>query len=168
MKCLKCNSKMNCKESTHHYMESGLDYVYLKGIEIYTCDCGERIISIPSIPELHTTIGHFLLKKKALLNGKEIRFLRKNMGLTAKKLAGYIGIDNASISRWENDQSPSTHPHDLLLRVVYASIKCIPNDEIKNIIEDDFKNIQPKQKKITKRTISLDQWTKPRTACSPA
>ena len=165
MKCLKCNSDMNCKESTHHYTESGLDYVYLKGIEIYTCDCGERIISIPSTPELHTLIAQFLLKKKALLNGKEIRFLRKNMGLTAKKLAGYIGVDNASISRWENDKSAITKPHDLLLRVVYASVKGIPSEEIKNIIEDDFKKIQPKQKKGIKRTISLDQWSKSGPAC---
>jgi putative transcriptional regulator len=168
MKCLKCNSKMDCKESAHHYVESGLDYIFLKGIEVYTCKCGEKVISIPSIPELHTTIGRFLLKKKALLNGQEIRFLRKNMGLTAKKLAGYIGIDNASISRWENDKSPITKPHDLFLRVVYASIKGIPNDEIKNIIEDDFKKIQPKQKKTTKRTISRNQWSKSETACLPA
>jgi putative zinc finger/helix-turn-helix YgiT family protein len=159
---------MKCKESTHHYKESGLDYVYLKGIEIFYCDCGEKIVSIPAVTELHSTIGRFLLKKKSLLNGKEIKFLRKNMGLTAKKLADCLGVNNASISRWENNKIIITKPHDLLLRVVYASIKGIPNDEIKNIIEVDFKKIQPKQKKTTKRTISRDQWSKSQTVCLSA
>jgi len=165
MMCPKCNSLMNCKTGRHHYKESGVDNVYLEGIETFSCTCGEKIIVIPSIPELHSTIGRFLLRKRSLLNGKEIRFLRKNMGLTAKKLAGYIGVDNASISRWENNKMAITKPHDLLFRIVYASIKEIPSVEIKNIIEDDFKKIQPRQKKTIRRIISRDQWSKSEAAC---
>jgi putative zinc finger/helix-turn-helix YgiT family protein len=168
MKCPKCNSDMDCKEDTHHYRESGLDYVYLEGIERYTCKCGERVVSIPAIPKLHTVLGRFLIKKNSLLNGKEIRFLRKNMGLTATKLADYIGVDNATISRWENDRHPITKPHDLFLRVVYSNIKDIPAEEIKHIIQDEFKKVKTKSENITHHYISLDQWSKPDRACASA
>ena len=168
MQCPKCNSEMVCKEGTHHYRESGLDSVYLKGIEIYTCDCGERLISIPAVPELHTLIGRFLIKKNSPLSGKEIRFLRKNMGLTATKLVDYIGVNIATISRWEKGKYPITKPHDILLRVVYANIKGISNEEIQHFIKDDFKKIQPKQKNISRHYIKPEQWSKSDSACATA
>jgi putative zinc finger/helix-turn-helix YgiT family protein len=164
MKCPQCNSEMECKAGTHHYEESGLDNVIVKGIDICACVCGEKIVCISKIDELHKLIGVHLIKKKSLLNGKEIRFLRKNMGLTATKLAAYMGVDNATISRWENTKHPITKPHDLLLRVVYSNIKGISQNETKNLIEDEFKKVLPKQKKQQKFTIWADRLD----ACVPA
>ncbi|MCP4111663.1 MAG: YgiT-type zinc finger protein [Desulfobacteraceae bacterium] len=86
MNCPICNSEMVCKRTTHHYTESGLDNVFLDGVEVCQCSCSEKIVSIPAIPELHSKIGLDMIRKEALLNDREIRFLRKNMGLTKKNL----------------------------------------------------------------------------------
>ncbi|MBW1940228.1 MAG: helix-turn-helix domain-containing protein [Deltaproteobacteria bacterium] len=155
MKCPICNSEMTCKKSTYHYQESGLDNIYLSDVEIYNCACGEEFVSIPAGADLHTLIGLDIVKKNALLNGKEIRFLRKNMGLTAKKLSEYTGINNATISRWENGTQPISKPHDLYLRLLYLTNKGIPHDTIRHLIEDNFPNVKPEAKNTIKHTISI-------------
>jgi len=77
MKCSTCQNQMKyAKTREYRYLESGLDNVILSGIDIFQCACGEEVVSIPSIDELHTLIGLRLVKKDSLLNGKEICFLR--------------------------------------------------------------------------------------------
>lgn len=127
----------------HHYKESGLDNVFLMNIDSYNCDeCNEKVVCIPELGELSRAIGRALLKKPSLLNGKEIRFLRKNMGLKALQLKEMIGIDNSTISRWENGTQKIAPSHDRLIRVVYANFMGIPGRQIKSLITDRFKNIE--------------------------
>lgn len=158
MKCVHCGSKMKCKLGTHHYTESGLDNFYISGIQICTCSCGEEIVSIPKIAELHDLIGRILIKKHAPLTGKEIRFLRKNMGLTATKLAEYIAVDIATISRWEKDVNRSPDPsNDRLLRLLYCSIKEIP--QTKSLVEKDFAGIAKQIGIPPAFTIPVKDWS---------
>ncbi len=157
MICPNCNSETVCTKDKHHYTECGLDYVFLESIDVCKCSCGEKFVIIPAMPQLHSLIGLTLIKKKALLNGQEIRFLRKNMGLTAIKLSKIIGVENATISRWENGKQTITKPHDRLLKLVYSNIKGIPTDKIKHLIEEDFKEIEPKQKDMPDYIISWPQ-----------
>ncbi len=157
MNCPKCDSKTVRTHKAYHYTESGLDNIYLEGIDVYKCRCGEIVASIPKVPQLNSLIGLNLLKKKFLLNGKEIKYLRKNVGLTATKLSRYLGVDNATISRWENGTQNISKPHDHLLRLVYSSIKSLPAEEIKHLIEENFKEIEPKQKEFPKYKIPWPQ-----------
>ena len=57
MKCPNCRRTMETRRENHRYAESGLDNVFLEGIEIHTCECGERIVSIPKLAELHEVIA---------------------------------------------------------------------------------------------------------------
>lgn len=157
MKCPICNSKTVCAQDPYHYTESGLDYVYLEGIDVCKCSCGEVIVSIPTMPQLHSVIGLSIIKKKSLLSGQEIRFLRKNMGLTATKLSEIIGIDNATISRWENGNQVIKKSNDRFIRLVYLNIRGISTEEIKHLIEEDFKEIEPEQKEIPEYRIPWPQ-----------
>ena len=167
MKCPVCNSETDCEAGDHHYVESGLDNIILKGIEICKCSCGEEIVIIPKIAQLNGLVGLGLIKKKALLTGKEIRFLRKNIGLTAKKLSSYLGVDNATISRWENGNQNIDKTNDRFLRLVYSNIKGIPQEEVKNLIEKQFNEITPEQKDMPEFTILLDEWSNFENACMP-
>ena len=153
MNCPVCNSETVCTQDTHKYTECGLDNVVLKGIDVCKCSCGEKFVSIPAMPQLHRLIAINLINKKSLLSGQEIRFLRKNMGLTATKLSKIIGVDNATISRWETGNQPITKPHDHLIRLVYSNIKGMPEDKIKHLIEEDFEEIEPEQKYIPEYII---------------
>ena len=165
MKCPACNSEAVCKSEPYQYKECGLDNIVLEGIDIFECQCGEKIVCIPAMPELHSLIGLFLIKKKSLLNGKEIRFLRKNIGLTAAKLSGYLGVDNATISRWENDNQSIAKSHDRFLRLLYLTIKGISKNEIIHLITEDFIEIQPQHRDIPDFIIPLDKWSKSISNC---
>jgi putative zinc finger/helix-turn-helix YgiT family protein len=151
---------MICGSGQHYYKESGLDNVYLVGVEICECSCGEKVVSIPAITELHSKLALELLKKKSLLAGKEIRFLRKNMGLTAKKLGEIMGVNNATISRWEKGSQRISEVRDRLLRLVYSNFKGFSTEEIKNLIEEDFAEILPELKDTPPYMIPVGEWSK--------
>lgn len=160
MKCPGCKTEMSCQEGKHHYEECGLDNIYLDGVEIHKCSCGEEIVNIPAITELQSVIAIGLLKKNSLLDGKEIRFLRKNAGLTAKKLGKFCGIDSSTISRWENGSQPISRANDRLVRIIYATIKGIPQEQINSILQENFANIAPEHVIPEPHVISREQWFK--------
>ena len=160
MKCPSCKKEMTCRLGKHHYKESGLDNISLDGIEICECSCNEKVVSIPAVTALHNKIGFVLVKKKSLLNAKEIRFLRKNMGLKAKELAEIMGVDNATISRWENEAQAISETRDRLLRLIYSNIKDIPTDEVKHLIKEDFVEIIPEQQETSPYMIPRNEWSK--------
>jgi transcriptional regulator with XRE-family HTH domain len=90
-------------ERPYRYDLSGLDNVFLAGITVYECPrCDIRVPVIPRIAQLHDVIAKGLLFKEGALSGREIRFLRKNAGMSAKEFARYIGIDSSHLSRIEN------------------------------------------------------------------
>lgn len=167
MRCPVCGTETVCQTGKHHYVESGLGNIFISGVEICKCSCGEEIVNVPAVPDLHSLIGHYLVKKKALLTGKEIRFLRKNIGLTGKKLSGYLGVDNATISRWEKGSQAINKANDRFLRLVYCNIRGIPQEEIKHLIEEEFSGIKPKQKEIPNYIIPIDKWSNLGNACAP-
>jgi len=160
MKCPICKSEMECNQEFYNYVESGLENVQLDGIDVFRCSCGEEIINIPAVPELHSLIGLELIKKKSLLGNREIRFLRKNMGLTGKVLSKYIGVDNATLSRWENNSQTIDKSHDRLLRLIYSNIKGIPSDEIRHLIQEDFSYIKPEKMDMPLFIIPRECWSK--------
>jgi transcriptional regulator with XRE-family HTH domain len=61
-----------------------------------------RVPIIPNVAQLHGLIAEKLLLKNGLLTGQEIRFLRKNAGLSGKDFARYIEVHPAHLSRVEN------------------------------------------------------------------
>jgi putative zinc finger/helix-turn-helix YgiT family protein len=160
MKCPNCKTEMICGPGKHHYKESGLDNVYLLGIDVCQCPCGEKVVTIPAVTELHSKIALVLIKKKSLLGAKEIRFLRKSIGLTATKLGEIMGVDNATISRWENDKQRINEARDRLLRLIFLNVKGISTEEIKHLIEEDFADILPEFKSTPPYMIPVDEWSK--------
>lgn len=135
MLCHECNSEMEENRGTYHYMESGLDNVYLEGIYTYTCSCGESFPTIPNGVELQKVVGYAIINKQGSLNGKEIRFLRKNMGLKAKDLTEYLGVDKSTVSRWENKNQHLSKSIDKFIRLLYASFQGAKQHEIKELLE---------------------------------
>jgi transcriptional regulator with XRE-family HTH domain len=109
-KCELCGEAMVTKKATmaepYRYQMSGLDNVFLAGIDVRQCGkCAARVPVIPKIEQLHTAIAKYLVFKKELLSGKEIRFLRKNAGIPAKEFSTLIEVDPAHLSRVENGKT---------------------------------------------------------------
>jgi putative zinc finger/helix-turn-helix YgiT family protein len=123
MLCLCCDAEMKCVKKTHHYKACGLNNVYLENIEVCTCEvCGEEEVIIPCLPDLHRLIGQSLIEQKQPLTGNEVRFLRKHAGMPAKRFAEIIAVDNATLSRWENNNQSISPQNDRLIRMVYCAI----------------------------------------------
>src|SRR5271156_5956380 len=104
----------------HHYKESGLDNVYLEnGYEaIETPGTG---FTIQDTDGLHRAIGLWLVAQPIPLDGAELRFLRMEMELTQRDLAGSLGAKEQTLRIWEKGGGkPIPGPVDRLLRAIYS------------------------------------------------
>lgn len=121
MTCPICKKEGQIKIGKYHYIESGLQNVWLEGVEIFECGCGENFAFIPCTQELHKLIAAILLQKEDQLSGREIRFLRKHMGLKAKNFAKELGVGKVTVSRWENGDYFPSESFDRFIRLLYAT-----------------------------------------------
>lgn len=120
--CPNCRSKdIEKRTEDYIYKESGLDNVILGGITVYKCkDCNEIMPEIPQIETLHKIIALHIIGANEPLTGKEIRFLRKEMGLSSMELAKEFGVSKVTVSRWENDAEKIGPANDKLIRLRYC------------------------------------------------
>ncbi len=155
MKCQSCEKETTRTKRDYHYTESGLTNVVLKGLDVYTCTCGEEMPEIPNIEGLHKTIAMALIHKKSLLAGQGIRFLRKAMELKAVELARLMGVDKVTISRWENNKAEISNANDHLLRMIYIrKIEEESNQLLAEPILNILENIAPVTGKVYEINIS--------------
>src|SRR3989339_1520696 len=84
----------------YHYLESGLEYVFIKKVKAINTKYG-RSINIPNVKELHEKIAFAILKNNIPLRGKELRFLRKTSGITQVDLANLLNVGQSTIANWE-------------------------------------------------------------------
>ena len=138
--CPNCGQEHETFMGEYQYVESGLDNVIIEGIEIFKCPCGEYSALIPHILELHKTIAKCLIEQMHPLSGKEIRFLRKNMGIKAMNFARILGVDNATVSRWENGKEKHSDIVDRFIRLIYANEMGM-HQEAERLIKDILSDI---------------------------
>jgi len=144
MKCPECGeAELQGSRENWKYTESGLDGVTLVGVLVERCPkCGETMVSIPRMENLHRSLALELIKKPAL-TGKEIRFLRKHLGWSQAQLAERLAVAKETASRWETGAQEMSNSLAQLLRVlVFMGDK----------VQDYEKAVQPK---TGKGTLSL-------------
>jgi len=88
----------------YHYTECGLDNVILEGVIFVEDADGEETVYIPRVNQLHKTIAKGIINRPAGMSGKELRFLRTEMGMTQAELAELLHRDVQSIARWEKGE----------------------------------------------------------------
>jgi YgiT-type zinc finger domain-containing protein len=125
MKCDVCQGNIVTKrQQTYHYTECGLDNVYLKNVDVRVClSCKARTVRIPRILVLYATIGRAVAMQPCPLRGQDVRFLRKQLGYSAKEWATFLRTDASTLSRWENGQQDIGSQSDTLLRLLYFRIR---------------------------------------------
>jgi len=135
MNCVECGGKTRIRrELKYKYTESGLNNVYLSGINVRSCDkCGAEYAELPAVRLLHDGLVKAILSQREALRGEEVRFLRKEMGIKAKDFAEILGVTKVAVSRWENSQKPLAKITDRLIRCVMQlhRVKRYTPDEIK-------------------------------------
>ena len=119
----------------YHYKECGLSNVWLiDGFKIEVDEEYGEMVSISSVHDLHKTIGLYLINEKPELNGSDIRFLRKELNLSQKNLAGLLGVNESSIRGWESDRGKIGTPADRFVRALYKE-HVHGGGELKDMIE---------------------------------
>ena len=132
IKCPQCGAMSQRKIGSHKYTESGLDNVYLENIPVYECSCGASLPSIFRLHRLHELIALTLIEKPSLLNGNEVKFLRKNLRLPSNVFANKLGVGKTTLSKWENDAQNHSEGYDRLIRSIFIIEKGIKRqDELK-------------------------------------
>lgn len=128
----------------YHYTESGLRNVWLlNGFEMRKTRYGTGI-AIRDVEGLHRLIG-MRLARKAALTGAELRFLRKEMGLSQGGLGALLGVTDQAVAKWEKtSRIPKTA--DRLVRLIYlehADGNVQIRRTIEGIVETDRAESEP-------------------------
>lgn len=107
LKCRRCKGAVEARTENYKYDACGLPNVVLRGIEVRHClECGEREAQIQALAALHKFLALQLANKHERLTPQEIRFLRKHLGLSGADFAAKLGVDRATVSRYESLESP--------------------------------------------------------------
>jgi DNA-binding transcriptional regulator YiaG len=110
-------------ENPYRFLDSGLSNVCLVGVKYWICaHCNRQAAEIPALEQLMSVIAKTVVMKPALLNGEEIRFLRKRAGKKATDFAELINKTPEHFSKLENDQLPLQEDTDKLIRLTYGML----------------------------------------------
>lgn len=102
----------------YHYTDCGLDNVWLiGGVERKDTPYGPAT-SIHDLDELHHAIALDIVSSKEM-TGAEFRFLRVELELSQKALAGILRASEQQIHRWENGKSEIPGPAQVALSSYY-------------------------------------------------
>lgn len=104
--------------SAYQYTECGLDNVFIEGMNVVEDHAGEETVTIPAIGLLHQVIAEGIVTLSSKMSGKELRFLRTEMGMTQEKLAEVLKVTTLTVSRWEREESPIKDAAEMLIRLM--------------------------------------------------
>ena len=102
----------------YRYDECGLDNVILVGLDTCEDDDGEAVITIRNINILHRAITEGIARKPSGITGRELRFLRTELGLTQAELATVVSKDAQTVGRWERSEWPIDPTAETVIRVM--------------------------------------------------
>ncbi|WP_299617814.1 helix-turn-helix domain-containing protein [uncultured Tateyamaria sp.] len=102
----------------YQYTECGLDNVFIEGMNVVEDHAGEETVTIPAIGLLHQVIAEGIVSLPSKMSGKELRFLRTEMGMTQEQLAEILKVTPLTVSRWEREESPIKDAAEMLIRIM--------------------------------------------------
>lgn len=140
MNCPACGRQPRYTVEQYQYRESGLDNVFVRGVGLYRCKCGQEYVQLPGAQHVHDQVASALLNKPSMLTGPEAKFLRKWLRLTSEGMAEVLGYTRVSVSRWEK-HGPSVAT-DRVLRLYASAVRHISID-----FENLFPSVKDKPQK---------------------
>ena len=155
--CVVCGKKMTETHIDYHYVESGLDNVYLIGVSQFECkDCGEVEVRIPDPIVLHIILAISISMKEGLLEGPEIRFMRKEIGMSAKAFAEMICVSPVTLSNWETGEMRPKPSSDQLIRYAFKSMMQHRFSTLISTMEDQVQKSETVRREKNRIDIDTD------------
>jgi putative zinc finger/helix-turn-helix YgiT family protein len=120
--CPECRTPMQSAREQHRYALTPGWAITIQDAEVLRCPkCGASSPVVPKSDALLRTVAREVIGKLAVLNGVELAFLRRCLGLTGRKLAQAVGIAFETLSRYENGSLRVQPPVDRLVRMMVAA-----------------------------------------------
>lgn len=95
-------------------------------------------VVVPDVLGLQAAMAVARIMDDFKLNGTEIRFLRRSIGMKATELAKFLDMSAETVSRWENNKELiSTNAERVLRLRVYNTLK----DRAPGVLEADINKI---------------------------
>lgn len=130
------------------YAECGLDNVIIEGLEPVRDDEGDLVYTIPNVAGLHRAIARAIVMHEKGMSGKELRFLRSEMGMTQAELAKAVHREPLTVGRWERGEIEIDSNAEALTRLLAVqrlglqieediealSSRCVPTVESQPIV----------------------------------
>ncbi len=103
----------------YHYLESGLDNIWLQGgVTEHNTPEGQAV-SITNIDELHHMIAMHIIEDPSLMTGLEFRFIRIELDLSQRSVARLLKTEEKNVQRWETGKSALPGPAGVALAQYY-------------------------------------------------
>ncbi len=112
--CLACGKSSMVTEIVPRYDDDafGIPVTIRNAVLRHRCgECGMDGVEVPEPERLEAAIAVARIQNPIALSGDHIRALRKACGMTGKQFAAALGVDNATLSRWENAPASSADAH---------------------------------------------------------
>lgn len=113
-------SQRKTKAPKHHYVECGLDNVWIEGGFDEVDSPYGKGIAIHDMDGLHECIARCLVEKPAPLTGREFRFLRNELDMSQSTVGLLCGREERMVRNWETRDEPVDEPANTLVRFIYA------------------------------------------------
>jgi YgiT-type zinc finger domain-containing protein len=152
--CNECGGPVERVKKDYRFVESGLDNVVLRNIEVDVCSkCGDSP-RIYRINDVFLTIAASLIAKPFELTGKEVRFLRKTLEVGIEDFARKLGVDRSHLSRVENGALAISRQTDRLVRTLVLLhrpelMEMLTALDIREVVLKRLEEIKPEASTIT-------------------
>ena len=117
-----CGEQVTAMRGDYLFLESGLDNVMLRGVKLLKCNkCGSVAPVLSKINELMRVITAAVILQPSPLTGKQIRYLRKYIGLTGEQFGKKLGLTKEHVSRLETEKHTVGEQTERLIRYLAIS-----------------------------------------------
>ena len=117
------------------YKGCGLDNVYLaNGYERRTTNSGIEVVHIEDMDGLHRTIALMVAVNPLDIDGTEFRFLRKELDMSQRVIAGVLGVQEQTVSLWERGER--SVPQYAAVLISAMAHECLSGQAALNIVID--------------------------------
>lgn len=108
----------------YHYVDSGLPNIWLDGgVETTETEYGQAT-SIANLDDLHHEIAMDIISSPGRMTGAEFRFIRIELDLSQRVLAGCIKSTEKNVQRWETDREKLVNgPACIAISALYVAKK---------------------------------------------
>ena len=152
MKCSNCGKTAKVVRGDYHLEELEIP-VRLIGIELIKCShCGNVDPVIPNLDGLMHVLALKVTSKLSLLDGGEVRFLRKYIGKSAREFARLLHVDHTHLSKIENGRLKIGAELDKLVRFVVVG----SSPELGAIIKEELVKLLPAIEDVRKRQAEIE------------